>query len=168
MPKKKKQRRGFSLGSFLLHCRVWKPLKHAGWGCVFSLTMMNCLQLINMSRHMARGHGLMGCQSMCLPFECAGMIPPPRPLRRAVILRMHLKRALIQCHNVHEQILVDAAQHGGLHIRRLSPSAANKRSNIWNDEVLLCRLIYAVTFIMSCETRSLEHRMHSYSNQAEM
>lgn len=28
---------------------------------------------------MARGHGLMGCQSMCLPFECAGMIPPEAP-----------------------------------------------------------------------------------------
>lgn len=40
-------------------------------------TKMNCLQLINMSRHMVRGHGLMGCQSICLQFQCARVTPPP-------------------------------------------------------------------------------------------
>lgn len=112
-------------------------------------------------------------QSVCHLNVLVWPPPPthPRPLRRAVILWMHLKRALSQCQNVHEQILVNAAQHGGLHIRRLSSfssSVTNKRGNIWNAEVLLCRLIYAVTFIMSCETTSLGDRMHSCSNQAEM
>lgn len=80
---------------------------------------------------------------------------------------MHLKRTLIQW-----QILVDAAQHGGFtsdgfHCFRRA--AQNKsRNNVSGAEVLLLRLIYAVTFIMSSETGSLEDRMLSYSNQAEM